>query len=51
MIKETPDIFGIADSTVLAVNIIPFFSALILWTYDEGNGRWKVFLRGGLEDR
>jgi hypothetical protein len=45
--KETPDIFGIADITMLAVGIILFTGVLVLRTYIEGNGWWKVLLRDG----
>lgn len=51
ILQENPDILGIADSSVLAVGMVLLAGALLVRTYVEGAGWWRVFLRGGREDR
>jgi len=47
IMQETPNIFGIANSTVLLVGIILLAGAVLLRTLVDGKGWWSVFLRGG----
>jgi membrane-bound metal-dependent hydrolase YbcI (DUF457 family) len=50
IMKETPNFFGIANSTVLIVGIILFAGAVLVRTLIEGSGWWRVFLKGGRGD-
>ena len=47
IMKETPNIFGVANTTVLLVGIILLAGAVLVRTLVEGTGWWRVFLRGG----
>jgi membrane-bound metal-dependent hydrolase YbcI (DUF457 family) len=47
IMTETPNLFGIANSTVLVVGIALLIGALLVRTCVEGTGWWRVFLQGG----
>jgi membrane-bound metal-dependent hydrolase YbcI (DUF457 family) len=50
IMKETPNIFGIANSTVLPIGIILLAGVVLVRTLVEGTGWWRVFLQGGRID-
>jgi len=50
IIQETRNIFGIASSTVLVVGLILLIVAVLVRTFIEGRGWWRVFLQGGRMD-
>jgi hypothetical protein len=47
IMKETPNLFGIANDTVLITGLILLMGAVFVRTLVEGTGWWRVFLRGG----
>ena len=47
IMQETRDIFGIASSTVLLIGIILLAGSVLLRTFIEGTGWWRMFLHGG----
>ena len=47
IMREVPNVFGIANSTVLLVGFVLLAIALVVRTVVEGTGWEKVFLRGG----
>jgi membrane-bound metal-dependent hydrolase YbcI (DUF457 family) len=47
IMKETPNIFGVANTIVLLGGIILLAGALPVRTLVEGTGWWRVFLREG----
>jgi hypothetical protein len=50
IITATPNIFGIANSTVLLIAILLLAGAVLLRTLVEGTGWWRVFFQGGRID-
>jgi hypothetical protein len=51
IMKETVNVFGIANSTVLGLGIILLAAALLVRTQVEGPEWWRIFLRGGREEK
>ncbi len=51
IMEETRDIFGIASSTVLLTGFILLVVSVLVRTYIEGTGWWRVFLQGGRKGR
>ena len=51
IMNETPNLFGMANSTVLIVGLTLLIGALLVRTYIEGPTWWRIFLKGGRSER
>ena len=49
ILEGSPDVFWIANSTVLIIGLILLYGALLLRSRIEGTGWWRVFFRWGRE--